>query len=72
MRLAVFHLNVPTMIGKITAAVSNAGVNIENMVDRSRGNYAYCLLELSDEISDQVVAELANTEGIFRVRAIRK
>ena len=72
MRVAVFHLNVPNMIGQITSAVSSEGVNIENMVDRSRGNYAYCLLELGGAISDQVLAKLANIDGIFRVRAIRK
>ena len=72
MRVAVFHLNVPNMIGQITSAVSSEGVNIENMVDRSRGNYAYCLLELSDEVSDQLLAKLTAIDGIFRVRAIRK
>ena len=72
MRLAVFHMNVPNMIGQITAVVSDEGVNIENMVDRSRGNYAYCLLELGDELSDQAVAKLTNIDGIFRVRAIHK
>jgi len=72
MRVAVFHLNVPNMIGQITSAVSSEGVNIENMVDRSRGNYAYCLLELGDVLSDQVIAKLTTIDGIFRVRAIRK
>ena len=72
MRVAVFHLNVPNMIGQITSAVSSEGVNIENMVDRSRGNYAYCLLELGDVLSDQVIAKLTTIDGIFRVRAIRR
>ena len=72
MRLAAFHLNVPNMIGQITSAVSAEGVNIENMTDKSRGNYAYCMLDLGSEISDQVVQRLACIDGIYRVRAIRK
>ena len=72
MRLAVFHDNVPNMIGQITAAVSNQGVNIENMIDRSRGDYAYCLLELGSDIDDSVVEQLSAVKGIYRVRAIRR
>ena len=72
MRLAVFHLNVPGIIGQITSAVSAEGVNIENMTDKSRGNYAYCMLDLGSEISDQIVSRLTCIDGIYRVRAIRK
>ena len=72
MRLAVFHDNVPSMIGQITSAVSDEGVNIENMIDRSRDDYAYCLLELGSEINDTVVDKLSKTKGIFRVRAIHR
>jgi len=72
MRLGVFHLNVPNMIGQITSLVSEAGVNIENMTDKSHGNYAYCLLDLGAELSDATIARLQDIEGIYRVRAIRK
>ena len=72
MRLAIFHENVPNMIGQITSAVSNQGVNIENMIDRSRGDYAYCLLELGSDLDDSVVEQLSKVDGIYRVRAIRK
>ena len=72
MRLAVFHDNVPNMIGQITSTVSGEGVNIENMIDRSRGDYSYCLLELGSELSDAAVERLSAIDGIYRVRAIRK
>ena len=72
MRLAVFHLNVPNMIGQITSAVSAEGVNIENMTDKSRGDYAYCLLDLGDELSTTSHREASAIDGIYRVRAIRK
>ena len=72
MRLAVFHMNIPSMIGQITSIVSSADVNIENMTDKSLGDYAYCLLDLGSKIDDDVVAKLSAIEGIYRVRAIRK
>ena len=71
MRLAIFHKNVSGMIGKVTSAVSDAGINIENMSDKSRGELAYMLLELGGEMSDADIAKLAEIDGIFRVRAIR-
>ncbi len=72
MRLAVFHKNVPGVIGAITSAVSSAGVNIENMTDKSRGDYAYSLLDLSGTLEQSTVDSLTNVDGIFRVRAILK
>ncbi len=72
LRLAVFHKNVPGVIGAITAAVSGAGVNIENMTDKSRGDYAYSLLDLSGDLDDATIESLASVNGIYRVRAIRK
>ena len=71
MRLAIFHKNVSGMIGKVTSAVSDAGINIENMSDKSRGELAYMLLELGGEMSDADIAKLAEIDGIYRVRAIR-
>ena len=72
LRLAVFHRNVPGVIGAITAAVSSAGVNIENMTDKSRGDYAYSLLDLSGDLGDDTLEKLNEVDGIYRVRAIRK
>ncbi len=72
MRLAVFHKNLPGLIGHITSAVSDAGVNIENMTDKSRGDIAYALLDLGEPLSDEQVKGIENGEGVLRVRAIRK
>lgn len=72
LRLAVFHKNIPGVIGGITSAVSAANVNIENMTDKSRGDYAYSLLDLSGDLDDAAITELSHVNGIFRVRAIRK
>ena len=70
MRLAVFHMNVPGVIGNITSVVSGAGVNIENMTDKSRGDFAYSLLDLSGKLDDATVKKLEEMDSIFRVRTI--
>ena len=72
MRLAVFHHNIPSMIGQITSAISDAGINIENMTDKSIGDYSYCLLDLGSDLDDSVVSNLSAVKGIYRVRAIRR
>ncbi len=72
MRLAVFHKNLPGLIGGITSAVSSAGVNIENMTDKSRGDIAYALLDLGSKLNDDQVTKISDLEGVLRVRAIRK
>ncbi len=71
-RLAIFHKNIPGVIGAITSAVSSANVNIENMTDKSRGDYAYSLLDLSGELDSKTIETLEAVEGIYRVRAITK
>ena len=58
-RVAVFHKNVPNMVGQITAAVSNYNLNIADMVNRSRGDYAYTMIDIDNEVSG---ANLPNIE----------
>lgn len=73
-RLAVIHQNIPNMLGKISSKVADLGYNIDNLFNRSRGDYAYTLVDLTD-ISDeqaQILAEkVAQEAGIIRVRAIQ-
>ena len=71
LRLCIFHKNIPTMLGKITNLISNEGVNIENMSDKSRGSVAYSLIDINGEFSDEAVERLNSIEGIIRVRALR-
>ena len=72
LRLCIFHKNVPTMIGQITGLISNEGVNIDNMSDKSRGTVAYSLIDISGDFSDDAVKRLSAIEGVIRVRALRK
>ena len=69
-RLCVLHANIPNMISQITTAVAESGLNIENMVNKSKGDNAYTILDIAGEISDAVVAKLSAVDGIMRVRVI--
>ena len=69
-RLCVCHLNVANMLSQITGAFSEKGINIENLSNGSRGEYAYTIVELTDPIPEAVVAKVQAIEGIIRVRVI--
>ncbi len=70
-RVAVMHLNIPNMIGQITGILASAGVNIANMTNKSRDQYAYTLLDLEHRAQDEVIKELQGIQGVLRVRVIK-
>jgi D-3-phosphoglycerate dehydrogenase len=67
-RLAIANANVPNMVGQISTTMANAGLNIHNMVNKSRGDMAYTLVDVDSAVSDQVVAQLKGIEGVLAVR----
>ncbi|MDD3243991.1 MAG: 3-phosphoglycerate dehydrogenase family protein [Eubacteriales bacterium] len=69
-RLCVLHRNVANMVGQVTAALGAAGVNIDTMINKSRGNYACTILELDGLPDEAVVSRIASINGILRVRAM--
>ena len=73
-RVCVLHANVPAVISKISGIFSDRGINIENLTNKSRGNNACTLLELSRSISDieedDVQKQIAEINGVWRVRVI--
>lgn len=69
-RLCVFHRNIPAMLATVTGQLSDAGVNVENMTNKSKGEHAYTVLDISAPISEASLASIAATEGIVRVRVI--
>ena len=69
-RVCVLHANVPSMISQITSALSEVGVNIENMMNKSKGDNAYTMADVSGDVSDAVITKLSAIEGILRVRVI--
>lgn len=71
MRLCVLHKNIPAMLANITTLLSRDGVNVENLSNKSKGDYAYTLVDLNSEVGPSVEEDLRNLAGVIRVRAIR-
>ena len=69
-RLCVLHENVPGMLTSLTGAVAAEGLNIENMTNKSRGNAAYTMLDVTGEVPAAVAEHLAALDGVLRVRVI--
>ena len=70
-RVAVYHRNIPNTITKYTGVVSKAGANISNMVNVSRGEYSYTLMDIESVIGEDVLREMRQMDGVFRVRLIQ-
>ena len=70
-RVAICHKNVPAVISKITSVMGDAGINIEEMANKSRGDYAYSLLDVSTAVSDDVVSKLNAIDGVIKVRVVK-
>lgn len=70
-RICLLHSNVPSIISQITSALSEQHINIENMINKSKGDNAYTLLEISGSVSDSTVAKIKSIEGMNRVRVIQ-
>ena len=69
-RLCILHRNVPAMLANITALLSRDGVNVENMSNKSRGDYAYTIVDLGSQIDGAVIQDVKNLENVIRVRFI--
>ena len=69
-RLAIANANVPNMLGQISTAMARAGLNIHNMVNKSRGEMAYTLVDVDSAVEPQVIDAIAGIEGVLSVRAI--
>ncbi|MCR5666159.1 MAG: phosphoglycerate dehydrogenase [Eubacterium sp.] len=70
-RIAVLHKNVKGSIGKFTAVFGDADINIANMSNASKGDYAYTLLDLDSPATQEVADKLAAIETVFKVRVIK-
>lgn len=70
-RIAINHKNIPNMISQFTKVLGDAGVNISNMTNKSKGDFAYTLIDVSTPISGEVAKELKNIHGVYRVRIVK-
>lgn len=69
-RVTVFHRNVKNMLGSITSIIGGEGVNISNMLSRAKGDFAYLMLDLDEELSTDALAQISGLNDVIRVRAL--
>ena len=69
-RIAIANANVPNMVGQISTTMAQAGLNIHNMVNKSRGEMAYTLLDLDSAAAPEVIERIARIPGVLSIRAI--
>ena len=70
-RVTILHRNVPNSIGQFTSAVAKDNINISDMINRSKGEYAYTMLDLDEPTPAKVAEHLQSIESVLRVRVIR-
>ena len=70
-RVAIFHKNITNMISQFTIVLGNKGINITDMTNKSKGEYAYTMFDLESAVSPDIVEQLAAIEGVFRVRVVK-
>ena len=67
-RITVLHRNVPGVINGITEALADHGHNVANMVSKSRGDYAYAVIDIDDQVGDDAYDKMSARENVLRVR----
>lgn len=70
-RITVIHKNQPNMIATITDTISKDGINIASFEDKNRGEWAYSIIDVDTEASQQVIDDITAIDGVIRVRVIK-
>ncbi len=70
-RVAILHKNIKGIIGKITTTFGEADVNVSDMVNKAKGDFAYSLLDVDSNADEALVAKLSEIEGVIRVRVVK-
>jgi len=69
-RLCIFHKNVPAILSSISSTVAEDNINIANMINKSKGDFAYTVLDCDSDVSEDNVSDIAALDGIIRVRVL--
>ena len=69
-RITIMHRNVPNMIGQFSAILAEDGINIANMTNKSKGAYAYTIIDVENEITPDILADIQAVNDVLRVRVI--
>lgn len=70
-RLVILHKNTHNILAQITGTVGNEGINISNLTNQSKGDYAVTILDIDNEVSDKAIEHIAQVENIIKVRVIK-
>lgn len=70
-RVAILHKNVSGMISQYSTTLGNAGLNIAGMANKSKGDYAYALIDVDSPLTDEVIEQLRGIDGVLKVRKVK-
>ena len=71
-RITVANANVPNMVGQISTCIANAGLNIEDLLNKSVGDFAYTIVDVNGEPSDALIEEIRSINGVLNLRNLGK
>lgn len=69
-RISLLHNNLPNVVGDVTSIISNSNINVEDMINKSKGDYACTIMDVTSEVSEAVINELLAVKGILKVRVL--
>ncbi len=69
-RLCIFHKNIPAILSNISSQIAEENINIANMINKSKGDYAYTVVDCDNDVSAENIKDIEAVEGIIRVRAL--
>ena len=69
-RLTIANMNVPNMVGQISTCLADAGLNIHDMLNKSRGEIAYTLVDLDGSMSDETMQRIRGIDGVLSARLV--
>ena len=70
-RVTVCHKNIPNMIGQLSSTIAAEGVNVADMVDKSKGDFAYAIIDLDHSATDTLIEKLNAVDGVIKVRVVK-
>ena len=69
-RVCLIHKNVPAILSSISGIFGNGNINIANMINKSRGDFAYTMVDCDSDVSEKDIAALSSIEGVLRIRVL--
>ena len=70
LRITVAHQNVPNMVSQITSHLADSNINIANMMNKSKGNTAYTIIDIDGEAPSELLQSILDIDGVIKVRVL--